>query len=101
MSNAMASHWSKDKTSFGYNIPEDLKAEVVINGLETRSTGAHRQYVSYGLKPGRTYKYEIRARIVRGGRRIEDTRTVYLQAGARRDIAFRFAPEPDQAIAAL
>jgi len=35
------------------------EAKVTINGLPTRSTGTRRQYVSYGLKPGYLYRYEI------------------------------------------
>jgi len=77
------------------------EARVVINGLETKSTGQHREYVSYGLKAGLTYKYEIRAQIVRQGKRIEDTRTVYLRAGALERVAFSFEPKPGEAIASL
>jgi len=74
---------------------------VLINGFETKSTGEHREYVSYGLKPGFTYKYEIRARIARDGRLVEDSRTIRLTAGARKAVAFRFAPEPEEVIATL
>ena len=76
-------------------------ARVLINGLETRSTGRHRQYVSYGLRPGAVYRYEIRAQIVRDGRLIEKTRTVYLTRGERSRVAFRFDAEPEEAIATL
>jgi len=34
-------------------------AKVTINGLPTRSTGTRRHYISYGLKPGYIYRYEI------------------------------------------
>jgi uncharacterized protein (TIGR03000 family) len=74
---------------------------VFINGLETKSRGRYREYVSYGLKPGFTYKYEIRAEITRQGRLVENTGTVYLTAGARKRVAFRLEAEPDEAIAAL
>jgi len=76
-------------------------ARVIINGLVTKSTGAHREYVSHGMKPGCVYKYEIRAQIVRDGRLIEDTSTVYLAAGAHKAVAFRFGPKPDEAVATL
>lgn len=66
------------------------EAKVLINGLETRSTGSRRQYVSYGLKPGYTYKYEIRAQTARDGKLVEDTRTVFLTAGARQNVVFNF-----------
>ena len=77
------------------------EARVFINGLETKSGGRYRAYASYGLKPGLTYKYEIRAEIARQGRPIENTRTVYLTAGTRERVAFRLEAEPEEAIAAL
>ncbi len=69
-------------------VPYDAK--VTINGLVTRSIGSRRQYISYGLKPGFSYKYEIRAELVRDGQRLEDVRAVILTAGAREAVAFGF-----------
>jgi len=66
------------------------EAKVFINGLPTKSTGVFRQYVSHGLKPGHTYKYEVRAEITRQGRTVESTRTVFLTAGARQAVALDF-----------
>jgi len=83
------------------SISVPAQAKVIINGLVTKSTGAHRQYASYGLKPGFVYKYEIRAQIVRDGRLIEDTSTVHLAAGAHKGVAFRFDPKPEEAVATL
>ena len=40
-------------------VPYDAK--VTINGLLTKSTGSKRHFVSYGLRPGYTYKYEVKA----------------------------------------
>ncbi len=42
-------------------VPYD--ATVTINGIKTKSTGSRRQFVSYGLKPGYAYSYEITAEI--------------------------------------
>ena len=42
-------------------VPYDAK--VTINGIKTKSTGSRRQFVSYGLKPGYNYTYEITAEI--------------------------------------
>jgi uncharacterized protein (TIGR03000 family) len=69
-------------------VPFDAK--VTINGLQTKSTGSRRQYVSHGLKPGYVYHYEIRAEIERDGRTVEETRTVTLSAGAKMAVAFDF-----------
>ena len=69
-------------------VPYDAK--VTVNGLETRSTGSRRQFVSYGLKPGFSYKYVVRAEVVRNGQLQEDTRTVTLTAGQITAVSFGF-----------
>jgi uncharacterized protein (TIGR03000 family) len=69
-------------------VPYDAK--VTVNGLQTRSIGSRRQFVSYGLKPGLSYKYEVKAQIVRNGQVLEDTRTVTLTAGEITAVAFGF-----------
>jgi len=66
------------------------EAKVTINGLETKSTGSRREYVSHGLKPGYTYEYTVRAEIVRDGKPLSDERTVVLTAGERDAVAFGF-----------
>ena len=76
-------------------------AKVFVNGLATHSTGSRRQYVSYGLKPGFSYKYTVRAQVVRGGRLIEDVRTVTMTAGQRTAVAFGFNPVPSQGLALI
>ena len=42
-------------------VPYDAK--VTINGMPTTSSGSRRQFVSYGLRPGYTYSYEVTASI--------------------------------------
>jgi uncharacterized protein (TIGR03000 family) len=69
-------------------VPYDAK--VSINGMQTRSTGSRRQFVSFGLKPGLTYKYEVKAQIIRNGEVLEDIRTVTMTAGDITAVAFGF-----------
>lgn len=69
-------------------VPHDAK--VTVNGLETKSTGSRRQFVSFGLKPGLSYKYEVRAQVIRNGQMEEDARTVILTAGEISAVAFGF-----------
>lgn len=76
------------------------EAKVFVNGLETKSVGSRRQYVSYGLAPGLQYKYEVRAEIVRDGKIVEEVQTIYLTAGAREGLAFGFNPKPAEGLAA-
>jgi uncharacterized protein (TIGR03000 family) len=72
-------------------VPYDAK--VTVNGLPTRSKGSRRQYVSYGLRPGFSYRYVVRAEVVRDGNPIEEIRTVVLTAGDQTAVAFGFNAE--------
>lgn len=78
-------------------VPYD--ARVFVNGLETKAVGSRRQYVSYGLAPGFRYKYEVRAEIVRDGKRVEEVQTIFLTAGAKDGLAFGFN-KPAEGLAA-
>ena len=69
-------------------VPYDAK--VTVNGRETRSTGSRRQFISYGLKAGFSYKYVVRAEVVRNGQLQTDTREVALTAGDITAVAFGF-----------
>ena len=79
-------------------VPYDAK--VTINGLETHSTGSRREFVSYGLKSGLSYKYIVRAQVLREGKLIEETRTVTLTAGQIEAVAFGFNTSPTEQVAA-
>ncbi|HLA86206.1 MAG TPA: cyclic lactone autoinducer peptide [Thermoguttaceae bacterium] len=75
-------------------------AKVYINGNETTTQGTRRRYVSNGLQSGLTYKYEVRAEVVRNGMVAEEQKTVYLTAGAAEGVAFGFNREPSNQVAA-
>jgi uncharacterized protein (TIGR03000 family) len=79
-------------------VPYDAK--VTVNGLETKSTGSRRQFVSYGLKAGLSYKYVVKAQVVRNGQIVEDTRTLSLTAGQISAVAFGFNTNPSEQVAA-
>ncbi len=66
------------------------EAKVTINGMLTKSTGSKRHFVSYGLRPGYTYNYEVKAEIVRDGKIYTESHTVSLTAGERNGVAFGF-----------
>ena len=72
-------------------------AKVTVNGYLTKSTGSRRQFISNGLQPGLSYRYEIRAELVRDGELYVETKTAVLTAGQREGVAFSFetksAPE--------
>lgn len=73
-------------------VPED--AVVRINGRETDTPGAVRQYVSYGLQAGYAYDYEVHVSTVRNGKLQEETRQVTLTAGGEQKVAFSETIEP-------
>ena len=75
------------------------EAKVTINGLTTKSTGSRRQFVSYGLQPGFSYKYDVHAEIVRDGKIVEENKIVTLTAGERGALAFGFNVKTDEAMA--
>ncbi len=79
-------------------VPFDAK--VTVNGHETASKGSRRQYVSFGLKPGLAYKYEIRAEVLRDGRPAIENRTVTLTAGDHTSVAFGFNVSTVEGLAA-
>jgi uncharacterized protein (TIGR03000 family) len=79
-------------------VPED--SQVYVNGMLTKSLGTHRQYVSYGLKPGYNYTYEVRVAVTRDGETLSDVQVVRVRVGEARDLAFDFAARPDAVIAA-
>lgn len=78
-------------------VPYD--AQVFVNGMETKSNGSRRRYVSYGLVDGYRYKYEITARILRGDQVLEEKETVVLSAGDDASVAFGFNPKPEEELA--
>ena len=63
---------------------------MTINGLLTKSTGSKRHFVSYGLRPGYTYKYVVKAEIVHEGKVYDEEKTVSLTAGEQNGVAFGF-----------
>jgi len=75
-------------------LPAD--ARLTIDGGPTRSTGPTRWYVSPPLGPGKTFHYDLRAEVVRDGRRLTATRRVAVRAGQEVDVTMAF---PAQAVA--
>ena len=71
------------------------KAKVTINGIQTKSTGSRRQFVSYGLPvPVLSYSYEVVAKVVREGKEYTDSKTIALTAGGRGGVGFGFNITP-------
>lgn len=56
-------------------------AEIIVGGIKTLQTGTDRLYESPPLEAGKNYSYEIVARWVEGGARVERKKTVVGKAG--------------------
>ncbi len=70
------------------------EAKVTINGMLTKSTGSKRHFVSYGLRPGYSYKYVVKAEVVREGKIVTEEQTVSISAGDHGGVAFGFNNPP-------
>lgn len=76
------------------------EARVTINGHATQSTGPVRRYVSYGLEPGKVYRYEITIELVdRLGRTLTAQRTVWLRGGEGVEVAVTLQPSENKLLA--
>lgn len=64
-------------------------AEVWFGTTKTAQTGTMRMFVSPPVAPNRTYTYEIRARWMKDGQPIEQTRSLEVQAGQRVTVEFK------------
>jgi len=72
------------------NVSVPAEAKIFVNGAETTSTGAQRQYVSRGLEAGNRYEYEVRAEITRDGNTVTETKKVTMAPGQLASLAFNF-----------
>jgi uncharacterized protein (TIGR03000 family) len=70
------------------SVPND--AQIIVNGLPTKSQGNQRRYVSHGLKPGETYRYIVKASIERDGKTLRQTKVATLRAGRTTSLDFDF-----------
>jgi uncharacterized protein (TIGR03000 family) len=75
----------------GIRVPSD--AQIWFDGDKTSQTGSFRQFVSPQLEPDKTYTYQIRAKWIKDGGSVEQTRTVAVRAGQHVGVDF-LAPSP-------
>ena len=59
----------------------DPNAELWLNGVKVQQTGQMRNFITPPLDPGKTYKYEIRAKWTQAGKPFEQTRMLTVEAG--------------------
>ncbi len=81
---------SDDAVYLTVAVPSDAK--IFVNGNATDSTGAVRQFVSRGLKSGKSYRFEIRAELEGAdGQVISEEKSLVVTAGKREQVQFDFA----------
>lgn len=73
------------------SVPTD--ARLTINGHETTSTGASREFVSRSLQRGSSYTYDLQASFIRDGEEVEQRKSVQIRAGESMVVAFDFSDE--------
>ena len=87
---SVVSSVSGDSVYLTVAVPAEAK--IYVNGNRTSSTGAVREFVSRGLKPGKQYKFDIRAEIESAaGTTIVENKTVAVKAGDREQLNFAFS----------
>lgn len=83
-------HTDDDAVYLTVSLP--ASARVLVNGKTTTSTGSVRQFVSRGLVPGRTYKFEVVAEMdAADGQVLTEEKTVVVNAGSEEQMQFAFA----------
>jgi uncharacterized protein (TIGR03000 family) len=75
------------RANFEVRLPA-ADARLWVEGVETRTKGRLRQFVSPPLRPGGEYTYRLRARWTEKGRLVTRTRTVTFRAGGRVRVDF-------------
>ncbi len=87
-----------DAAMLTVTVPENAK--VTVNGHETTSDGAVRQFMSRGLKTGFVYTYVVQVTFELDGEEVTESKSIKLRAGEVEDVEFsvpEVQPEPASA----
>ena len=89
---SLVSNISGDEVYLTVSVPS--QARVYVNDKLTTSTGTVRQFVSRGLTPDKTYRFEVRAELpgVEGDLMVEN-KEVKVSAGNLEHLAFTFSEQ--------
>jgi uncharacterized protein (TIGR03000 family) len=81
---------SEDAVYLTVAVPDD--ARVFVNGNATTSTGVVRQFVSRGLKSGKSYRFQLRAEMdAVDGQVLTEEKELVVTAGEQKQVQFAFA----------
>jgi uncharacterized protein (TIGR03000 family) len=84
-------HSEKPTTALILRVPDD--ARVILSGVDTKSTGAEREFVTKLLSEAQWSNYTVRVELERRGRTLVHEQTVTLNPGDRREVTIDFAAE--------
>lgn len=88
---SLVSNTTAEDDSVLLTVTVPSNAKVFVNGNATTSSGSVRQFVSHGLKPGKAYKFEVRAEVTDSkGEVLTEEKTVSVTAGQREQMQFAF-----------
>ena len=73
------------------NVKVPVEAEIWVNGTRTSTAGDFRSYVSRHLKPGKSYKFNVLAKLERNGKYVNQEQSVVLRAGSEETLDFDFS----------
>lgn len=74
-------------------VPAD--ATLTIDGQPTKSTSADRWFITPPLTPGKTFHYDLTAKLVRDGKNVTVQHSVAVRAGQATNVSFNlFGPRP-------
>jgi uncharacterized protein (TIGR03000 family) len=71
-------------------LPADAK--LFIDDVSCPLTSDTRTFDTPNLKPGQKYYYMVRAEVIRGGQKVEETQRVILEAGQQVSVMFPTLP---------
>jgi uncharacterized protein (TIGR03000 family) len=76
----------QDRARVVVSIPED--AELVVDGVKMNATGSTRTFQTPLLPVGKTFNYELRAKMMREGQMHEATQKIRVEAGKEVSVEF-------------
>jgi uncharacterized protein (TIGR03000 family) len=70
------------------NVTLPADALLTVDGQATRSTSAHRLFITPPLQTGKSFRYTFTAQFVREGKTITVTQAVFVRAGRETTVSF-------------
>jgi uncharacterized protein (TIGR03000 family) len=82
-----------DASTVGITVRVQANAQLWVQGKKTTQGGGEREFISPRLIPGENYTYTFRARWMKDGQAVEQTRKVVVHAGEQLRVDFATNPK--------